>query len=94
MKAISSLLTLALAALLVAGCTKENDATPSEQLTENGDFYEQNKVKVTIIEGIAGTLTLKEGNCMPMIGTGSSTCKQSPVRRVIKVYPYTTIKEV
>lgn len=54
-----------------------------------------NKDKVTITTGIYGTLTVTEGNCMPMGGGGkNNSCIKYPVRRKIRVYEYTQQKDV
>lgn len=48
----------------------------------------QNRAKVTITQGIWGTLSRMTGNCMPVIGP-KSTCRNCPVQRAIRVYEYT-----
>jgi len=52
-----------------------------------------NKGKISITEGIWGTLVRTEGNCMPFVGGGYSSCKQYPVQREIEIYEYTTWDE-
>ena len=51
--------------------------------------YAANTAKVTVTNGIWGTVSSMEGNCMPVIGPGS-TCKHCPVKRTVKIYTYTT----
>lgn len=51
-----------------------------------------NKSKISITSGVYGTLTLTEGNCMPMVG-GNNSCKTYPVKRKIRVYEYTQLKD-
>ncbi|WP_266204385.1 carboxypeptidase regulatory-like domain-containing protein [Pontibacter kalidii] len=93
MKVASSLLTLAFSALLFGGCSKaDSEATPNRWINNTAELMQQNKKKVTISQGITGTLTLIEGNCMPIIGP-NSTCKEYPVRRKVVIYPYTTMQE-
>jgi putative lipoprotein (rSAM/lipoprotein system) len=53
-----------------------------------GELISDNKGKITVKEGLFGTLIKAEGNCMPVIGPGS-TCKRYPVKRTIHVYEYT-----
>jgi hypothetical protein len=55
------------------------------------ELREHNKNKVSITEGIWGTLVKTEGNCMPPIDENS--CKQFPIMREIVVYEYTTFEE-
>ena len=52
-----------------------------------------NKNKISITEGIWGTLVKTEGNCMPVIDWENTTCKQYPVKREILIYEYTTMNE-
>ncbi len=56
-------------------------------------IIENNKSKIIINTGVAGTLLKVEGNCMPIIRPGS-TCRTYPVSRTLNIYEYTTIKEV
>ena len=72
------------------GCDK---AENSEDWTnKSADLLEYNKNKVSIIQGVCGTLVKTEGNCMPVVGE-NSTCKQFPVKREIVVYEYTKMNE-
>jgi len=52
-----------------------------------------NEKKISITEGIWGTLVKTEGNCMPIIDWENTTCKQYPVKREILVYEYTKMNE-
>ncbi len=49
----------------------------------------ENSAKVTIKNGVWGTVSFMEGNCMPIIGL-NTTCKNCPVRRIVRIYQYTT----
>ncbi|WP_018477264.1 hypothetical protein [Pontibacter roseus] len=83
---------LALSALSFMGCSKDEEpAAPENWVNNTGRLYEQNSNKVTVDQGISGTLTLTEGNCMPIIDY--TKCKEYPVKRKIMVYPYTTIQQ-
>ncbi|OKL39405.1 hypothetical protein [Pontibacter flavimaris] len=93
MKAASSILALLFHVLLLTGCNKEEDeAAPNQWVNNTEELTQQNKKKVSITQGITGTLTLIEGNCMPIIGP-NSTCKEYPIKRKIVIYPYTTLQE-
>ncbi|TVR42713.1 MAG: carboxypeptidase regulatory-like domain-containing protein [Bacteroidia bacterium] len=51
-----------------------------------------NESKITISEGLAGTVIFIEGNCMPMIspeGKPVDACKRYPVRRMVHIHKYT-----
>jgi len=52
-------------------------------------IHNQNKISIT--EGIWGTLVKTEGNCMPVIDF--RFCKQYPVKREIVIYEYTKMGE-
>jgi len=61
------------------------------------ELRKHNKKKISIIEGIWGTLVQTEGNCMPGVYGGiygkNKSCKQYPIQREIMVYEYTTWEE-
>lgn len=77
--------------LLFAGCKKDESAN-NKWLNKTQELYKYNEAKITITEGIAGTLTLIEGNCEPVIDE-NSTCKEYPVKRKIRVYEYTLMSQ-
>ena len=52
-----------------------------------------NEKKISITEGVWGTLVKTEGNCMPVINWENTTCKQYPVKREILIYEYTKMNE-
>ena len=83
------LLLIVILGLFISSCEKEVAENPTNINLEK--LYESNKDKITISQGIAGTLIMKEGNCMPMLITDSSesTCRAFPVRRKIQIYEYT-----
>ncbi len=55
--------------------------------------YTLNAAKVTITNGIWGTVSSMEGNCMPPVAPNSKTCTHCPVQRTIKIYNYTTLSQ-
>jgi len=77
--------TILLFAICCLGCDKTESPVPGCDMTQ---VHATNATKLTITNGIWGTVSNTEGNCMPMIGPGS-TCKTCPVQRVVKIYPYT-----
>ena len=72
------------------GCDKAENG--KDWMNKSADLLEHNKNKVSITQGICGTLVKTEGNCMPIIDE-NSTCKQFPVKREIVVYEYTKMDE-
>lgn len=70
---------------VMASCDKDDSPVVGCDMNQ---VYTTNATKVTITNGLWGTVSNTEGNCMPMVGPGS-TCKTCPVQRVVKIYPYT-----
>ena len=74
--------------LIVIGCHKDNASETSCNIQQ---VYLDNANKVTITSGVWGTVSSMEGNCMPMIPPSTSTCRNCPVQRTVKIYQYTTL---
>jgi hypothetical protein len=74
-------------ALSFASCDKEKEKVKTENCNIQ-QVYDQNAQKVTITTGVWGTIANMEGNCMPVVGPGS-TCKTCAVQRTVKIYEYT-----
>ena len=51
--------------------------------------YAENATKVSIVNGVWGTVSSMEGDCMPMVPPASNTCKHCPVKRTVRIYEYT-----
>lgn len=86
------LLLVVLFSLSTYSC--EKDEVKESTNTDLENLYESNKEKITILQGISGTLIMKEGNCMPMIGTNSGTCRAFPIKRIIQIYEYTLLSDI
>jgi hypothetical protein len=95
-------LSLGLTVATLNSCDK-NDNNENDNNENYKDWTNQteelrihNKNKISVTEGIIGTLVKTEGNCMPSIidDIKTSTCKQFPVKREIFIYEYTTSKDV
>jgi hypothetical protein len=80
-------------AFMAISCKDEENVIDKDRWPDLQALYAHNEAKITITQGIAGTLIMKEGNCMPIIGE-NSTCKSYPVKRRISVYAYTTTGNV
>jgi len=85
------LLSLGLLVGLIQGCDKEK--TQVNKGCDIQKVHENNASKVTITNGIWGTVALMEGNCMPVIEPATTTCKTCPVKRIIRIYEYTTFSQ-
>ena len=80
------ILIFALLSLFFA-CDKEN----YDWTNKIDELYKHNEKKVSITEGVWGTLIQREGDWMP--GAGGER-KESPAQRDIAIYEYTTVKEI
>jgi hypothetical protein len=72
--------------VLFSSCKKED--LPQREC-DMQKIYPDNAAKVTISDGIWGTVSSMEGNCMPMIAPSNSSCTHCPVKRTVKIYEYT-----
>lgn len=73
--------------LVFSACKKESGPAPvncNMNQVKNGNI-----AKVTVNNGIWGTVSFMEGNCMPVAGGPTSTCKECPVKRTVRIYEYT-----
>lgn len=77
---------LAVTSLLLAGCKEKNTHVDVTQL------HQDNFSKVTISQGVAGTLVRYEGNCMPGVLDGS--CLSFPVQNTVCIFAPTTAAQV
>jgi hypothetical protein len=77
-------------AMVLFGCDKDN-GTPAE--CDIQKVQADNAAKVTITTGIWGTISSMEGDCMPGVAPAPSTCSHCPVKRIVRVYQYTTVMQ-
>lgn len=87
MKFFASLLLISI--LSASSCSKQVANGLKCNIQE---AYNDNEIKVNISQGVWGTVSFTEGNCMPMIG-GSPDCKTCPVKRTVRIYEYTTMSQ-
>ena len=73
--------------------TRIKDNQPVDWTNKTEELRIHNASKISIKEGIWGTLVKTEGDCMPAIDWENTTCKQFPVKREILIYEYTKINE-
>lgn len=83
---MKKLIELCILSIGLFSCNKDNATQTSCDIQK---IYIDNAAKVTITSGIWGTVSSMEGNCMPMIPPSTSTCKNCPVKRTVKIYEYT-----
>lgn len=53
--------------------------------------YSENALKVTLTNGIWGTVASMEGDFMPTVPPASGRGKTCPVQRTVRIYAYTTL---
>jgi hypothetical protein len=70
-----------------------NDNNKSNWTNKTNELRIHNESKISITEGIWGTLVKTEGNCMPVVDYENGSCKQYPVKREIVIYEYTKMAE-
>lgn len=74
--------------LLFISCHKDNNSTQTCNIYQ---VYADNTKKVTITNGVWGTVSFVEGDCMPTVLTCNSCCRNCPVQKTVKIYQYTTL---
>lgn len=88
---MKTIITFCILLVTASSCRKE---IPVE--STNCDIqkvYADNATKVTITNGIWGTVSAMEGNCMPIVPPSLTSCKNCPVKRTVKIYQYTLISD-
>jgi hypothetical protein len=76
--------------LILISCHKDKYATTRKGCNIQ-QVYTDNAKKVTITNGIWGTVSNIEGDCMPTVPACSSCCRNCPVQRTVKIYQYTLV---
>ena len=78
-----------LVAGLAIGCDKNETLEDDLSSCANSEGFAPIDDKIKITQGIFGTISFTEGNCMP--GLGPRDCRTCPVIRTVRIYKYTTI---
>jgi hypothetical protein len=55
--------------------------------------YADNSKKVSITNGVWGTVSNIEGDCMPTVPTCNSCSRNCPVQRTVKIFQYTLVSD-
>jgi len=77
--------------MLVALSSCKKSAKQDDAVKADIDkVQEKNSAKVTITSGVWGTVSKKEGDCMPIYDAKTTTCKQYAIQREVRIYAYTT----
>lgn len=80
--------------ILSSSCESNDEPVDIIQFINIDSLILKNASKVTIKNGIAGTLVKKTGDCMPMFNGPTNRCMTYPVSRTILIYNYTNLNQV
>jgi hypothetical protein len=83
---MKGLMVIVIAVMTFSSCTRKTISSSCDIQK----IYTGNSAKVTVSAGVWGTVSSMEGNCMPMVGPGPSSCKNCPVKRTVRIYQYAT----
>lgn len=78
--------------VFLISCDKDNDVA-IQKGCDIQKIYTSNAAKVTITNGVWGTVSSIEGDCMPTIPVCTSCCRNCPVQRTVQIYEYTLISD-
>lgn len=74
------------------GCDSTSNGRDGRWLNDIGNLLRHNNEKITISQGVSGTVVFTEGNCMPPVmdnASDPSRCMRYPVHRKIYIYELT-----
>ncbi|MBX3256203.1 MAG: hypothetical protein KF862_18845 [Chitinophagaceae bacterium] len=78
--------------LLFIGCRKDsNSFTPID--CDIQQVYVSNAKKITIPQGVWGTVSFAEGDYMPTISYHAPSIQHCPAERTVKIYQYSTVND-
>ena len=69
-------------------------ATACEQDLYTNHIHKRNEKKVSITEGVWGTVFLRTGDLLPCGDCHGGGLKEEPIQREIVIYEYTTLNEI
>ena len=82
----------AIGIILLLGISCQKNCGCQDWTNRMEELYQHNLEKITIQQGVAGTVSLIEGDCMPVVDQNS--CLQYPVERSLHIFSYTTLDDV
>ena len=77
-------------ALSATGCIK--DEVTASGKCDMEKIRSENQAKLTISQGVYGTVELITGDCMPSTG-GPTRCFRCPAKRTVQLYEYTNVTQ-
>lgn len=85
-----TLLSLCLFSILFIGCHKDKNSNTTPAGCDIQKVYGENAKKLTITNGVWGTVSLAQGDCMPTIPYTPCNIRPCPVKRTVKICQYST----
>lgn len=82
-------LYLLLCILIATASCKKGNKTDDDTIVNIEAVRLLNANKVTVTNGVWGTVSTIQGNCMPTTDPKSSTCKAFAIQREVRIYAYT-----
>ena len=89
---MKNILLILFFSLFFLSCHKDNGIADQKGCDIN-QVYADNAKKVTIVNGIWGTVSNVEGDCMPTIPACNLCCRNCPVQRTVKIFQYTLVSD-
>lgn len=84
----------ALLSLVLVSCEKQdNEKNDSADECSKSAGYAPVETKITVSQGVYGTVHFTQGNCMPAGGSGATDCRTCPVKRKVQIYNYTLLSD-
>lgn len=79
---------------VLSSCGSVSDSGPdSPWLNREADLLAHNLQKITLEEGIAGTVLIREGDCMPRPFPGAD-CFLFPARKMVEIFEKTHLSQL
>src|SRR5262245_48942879 len=85
-------LALVLIITIIQSCHKKAGSNDDQYTCDMQKVKAMNAGKVSITNGVWGTIAFTEGDCMPTM-LPASTCKTCAVKRTVRIYEYTTYQQ-
>ncbi len=85
--------SIILISVIILSCSKDKDSEKSINCSID-QIQELNEKKVTITQGVYGTVFFTAGNCMPGEVGSPSPCRTCSVIRKVRIYEYTKFSDV
>lgn len=83
-----------LLSLVLVSCEKQdNEKNNNTDECSTSAGFAPVETKITVTQGIYGTVHFTQGDCMPTIAPGSMNCRTCPVKRKVRIYNYSLLSD-